>query len=346
MFAALGCAAFFCGCSSPTSITTTSGPTSAPLAPGGASSVDVVQYAGMLSVTQVLSLATDGSGSGTPPVLRASTTTFFAYDVVATDSAGELYVPGFLPDGTEYVKVFAAGATGQASAIRGFAPPAASGNMPVTAMTIDAAGNEFIAGSGTVMVFPPSANPQDEQPTSTITLPSAEVPVAIAVDSSDNVYLACNSSGTGPSSGSIFVYALQSNGGSLIRTITTKSVLAGIAAGPAGNVFAVENTSDTNAPGITNTVTVAEFAAGVSGAATPIKTISGSATGMTFGGGVTLDSVGNLYLVNTSMTGTTQSPVTTPSVLIFGPTASGNEPPAVTLTSTAWTAPGSQLTVH
>jgi hypothetical protein len=309
-----------------------------------------VQDYGAPTKLEVLGLSISLTGSGTPSVLTAGTPTFYAYGAITSDSKGQLYAAGTNPDGTAYIKVFAAGASGYANPVRAFSPPF-TGNMSVTSMTTDATGNlltaglsTVTAGLGTVAIFPPTASPTDTEPTNTISLPSGEVPVAVAVDGSENIYVACNSSGTSTLSGSIFVY--PAGGGSLLRAITTDVLLAGIAVDAVGNIFAVENTSATNAPGVANTVTLAEFAAGATGAAKPAKTISGSATGMTFGGAVTLDSVGNIYFVNSSITGTTQSPVTTPSVLIFGPTASGNEPPAVTLTSAAWTLPGSQVTVQ
>jgi hypothetical protein len=270
--------------------------------------------------------------------------TFLAYGAVAS-SLGELFIAGTFPDGIAQVRVFPQLATGQGVALRAFALP--SGNLPVASMTADSNADLIVAGGGGVSIFLPSANVTDSTPIYTFALPSGEVPAAVAVDASENIYVACKPSATGTLPGSIFVYAQQSNGSfALTRTITASAFLAGIAADASGDVFVVENTSAANAAGTANTVTLAEFASGANGAAAPLKTISGSATGMTFGGAVKLDSAGNAYLVNISITGTAQSPVTTPSVLIFGPTASGNEPPAATLTSAAWTAPGSQLTVQ
>jgi hypothetical protein len=211
-------------------------------------------------------------------------------------------------------------------------------------MTTDSEGQLYVAGANSISVFSPRDNPTNPVALSVITLPSRQSPIDVAVDKSGNIYVACVLAGTTTPTGSIFVFSSGSSGTATpVQTITSEALFSGLAVDAAGNIFAVENTATMNAPGVANGEELVEFAAGANGAAIPIKTISGSATGMTFGGEVKLDSVGNIYLVNITITGISLSPAVSASILCFGPAAAGNESPASTITSTAWTIPGYQL---
>ena len=77
------------------------------------------------------------------------------------------------------------------------------------------------------------------------------------------------------------------------------------------------------------------FAPTAAGAATPIYTIGGSSTGLSFAGALARDSAGNLYILNLLIGGTTTNTTISFDILAFGPTAIGNAPPAVNFTSAA-----------
>ncbi len=333
------CTALLSGCASSTPATT---PTAAPLASGGASTAYVLQQASV-QMPSVLGFPATGNGSVAPTTLSALIPVgYLKVTGMTTDSTGQIYMGGTIADGSEQIQSFAPGLTGtQLTTREFFAYPS---YPPVYAMTTDSTGQLYVAGAYNISVFPPTANVTNATLLRIVSLPTMQVPTDVAVDTAGNLYVSCNSVGAATLSGSIFVFAPGASGPAVpSRTITSEALFAGLAVDGAGDIFAVENTAISNAPGVVNTEKLVEFAPSATGAATPIKTISGSATGMTFGGAVRVDSVGNLYLVNISITGTTQAPTTLASILTFGPTASGNEPPAGTMTSSTWNSPGLQL---
>ena len=292
----------------------------------------------------VLALSVNGSSNNAPASLQVGSGTFFGDGAIATDLAGQLYAAGTLPDGSEYIKIYAAGATGKAQIAQ--AIPASPGNLPVYAMATDTAGNLLVAGATSVQIFAPSAGVAAPNPTHTISLPTGQIPIAVSADAAGNVYVACNPSAAASPAGSVFEYAVNASGSTLVRTITTNKFISGLAADPAGDIYLAQNTSATDTIGGTNAVYLSKFLATAIGSAPAIKTISGDATGMTYANALRVDSSGNVYVLNISLSGTAQSPVSVPSVLIFGPTASGNQAPAVALSSPAWVAPGSQLAIQ
>jgi hypothetical protein len=89
------------------------------------------------------------------------------------------------------------------------------------------------------------------------------------------------------------------------------------------------------------------FAPGAGGNATPVRTLSSKAV-TSYGaltGGMAVDASGNLYIV----TETTLPGSSSPTILCFSATASGDTPPTNIFTPTAWT-PGlltlATLAVH
>ena len=89
--------------------------------------------------------------------------------------------------------------------------------------------------------------------------------------------------------------------------------VVGIALDSAGNIYVANG----NANGATPSILV--FSAGSTGNVAPIRTISGSATTMIAAGNLSVDSDGNVYVVDLF------------GVLKFGPTSSGNVPPTATI---------------
>jgi hypothetical protein len=311
-------------------------------------------------------------GSATPPTFNAGAIPNTGNSDFTMDAKGQFYVASTATNQVPVgVTVFGAGSTGNATLVSQFAlSPPTDG---IYAMTTDAAGQLYVAdvnysanvfqtsaGYTQVSVFPAGAVTSNAAASYTISLPAEEAPVAVAVDGSGFIYIACDSFtpsfgiATGntipPPVGTIYVYAPgAANSFTPKRTITTTNAFAGMTVDAAGDVFAIEDTYTT--AGNTNlylvsSVAVAEFAAGATGAAPPVKTISGSGTVFSAPTSIQVDSAGNLYVLSGLSSNTLTGLVSSPSVLVFGPTATGNAPPAVSIAANGWTKPGIQMVVQ
>jgi len=150
-------------------------------------------------------------------------------------------------------------------------------------------------------------------------------PSGVAVNAAGETFIANSSTG------SITVYSLGANGNATpIRIISGVLTLLdnpqGAALDAAGNLYVA------NAGAITSSITV--YAPGAGGApgtpatnVAPIRTISGSGTGLDNPIGVGLDTAGNLYVANAG--------ITTSSITVYAPAANDNVPPSNTITGTS-----------
>jgi hypothetical protein len=84
------------------------------------------------------------------------------------------------------------------------------------------------------------------------------------------------------------------------------------------------------------------YASTASGAASPTRTISGSATGLAETGAIRIDPAGNIYVV----VGTSATYSFSFSLSKFASSASGNIAPSATLTSASWTEAGPQIAIR
>jgi hypothetical protein len=254
---------------------------------------------------------------------------------VATDSAGEIYVGGSTATtGTYEICVFAAGATGAPTPTRTITET----SVQPTGMAIDSAGLLYVTGpTANIAVFSATAN---GTPTPVSLISGAATllaqPIAIAVDSAKNIYVTNIASSS--VTGTIVVFASGATGnvapGRVISPGANLSLFYGVALDASGNVYATAVLD--NGVSISNPAIV-EYAGGVSGSATPTKTITSSA--LSNGYDIALDSVGNMYLVS----GASASQL---SVLGFGPSATGSVAPAVDFSSGIWNDGGPQIAVH
>jgi hypothetical protein len=111
----------------------------------------------------------------------------------------------------------------------------------------------------------------------------------------------------------------------------------GVALDSSGNLYAAV---DVTTPPYTSSIV--GYSSTASGAATPVRSISGANTGLITAGNLSVDGVGNIYVPNQIPgTGTT----TSYSLETFSPTASGNVAPVASLTSTSWTVGGSEIAI-
>ncbi len=271
---------------------------------------------------------------------------------VATDSSGQIYVGGTLNPGYE-ILVYAAGATGTGTAtpVRTITLDTLNEFSPIS-MQVDASGNLYVlSASGSVAVFGPTAS-GEATPTQLISTSGLIEVFSMAIDGTGKIYL----SAATETNGEILVYAAGATGSAApAQTILspaftstsnggTLSIFWGLGLDSSGNLYAVMDTENFDSSGDTTSESaeVQEFAEGATGQATPLKTISGSATGITFGAGLRFDKAGNFYLANESESGST----VTASLLGFGPNASGNVTPGVELTSGALSSPIPEIAVH
>lgn len=328
------------GCSNNSAVTATntSSSSGSTLATGGASTVYVVQQP-QTGTGSILQFALSVNGALTP-VATLTPPTGFTVTAVATDTASQIYVGGYLGTygATPEILVYPAGSSGTATPSRTILS-LSNDFYVVNSMVVDATGQLYVgSNSPGVAIFSPTATGA-ATPTRLIT-GSATVlnnVLGVAVDTAGNLY-ASTITATQVPTGIIVVFASTANGNaSPARTITSSStsIFYGIAVDSASNIYA---NVDSNT-GLSGSAIV-EFAAGATGAATPIASITGAATGLTYGGGLRRDAVGNLYAVEANVVSGAVS------LIAFSPSATGNASPGLAFTSAPWNDGGSELALH
>ena len=321
------------------------GPT--PLASGGAKDVYVQQYTTSGLLESIMDFAADTSGSLTPKatLLLPANAEFFS---MAIDSAGELYVGVLATDTSlDEVLVYAPGATGQATPVRTINLLSPGFPFVPLDLTVSPSGKLFVVGPEEIGTFPADAS-GDTSPSNVLSVGTSVDPVGIAADAAGNVYIANYIVGNN-SSGQILVYAAGASGNALpIVTIDTPGIPYGVTLDASGNFYTSANVVTLDSSGeITASINqVVEYPALSSSAVNPVKTIAGSATGLTFATGPQIDEAGNLYLFTTITSGSGSAEVYTPEIVGFAPTASGNVKPGLTFTSSSWTYSGDHIAVH
>jgi hypothetical protein len=270
-----------------------------------------------------------GGGASPTSTLTAPSNVIFN-NGLALDATGDVYVGGQILNGNPVsldiagveILFYSSGASGTATPSRTITSSSTflAGSLgQIGGLAVDSAGNLYastnVAQGIGIVVFPPIAS-GDVTPTRVIAGSATNIggvnPGQIAVDSADNVYVA----GSVPISvtpASILVFNSTATGNvAPINTLggsnTTITNAVGIALDGAGNIY-VANKNGANGSSIL------EFSAGATGNVVPMRTISGSATGMIDLGNLTVDSAGNIYVLNDL------------NILKFAPTATGNAAP-------------------
>ena len=277
--------------------------------------------------------------------------TSFQFESLATDSLGELYVGSAAtdPNGNPFyeVLVYAPGASGQATPVRTIhllANP--SGTFLPLQMTVTPAGKLYVVSPLAVGVFAANVD-GDGVAESSFSLPGGSQPTGIAADAAGNIYVAGATSGN-MTTGQILVYAAGANGTvAPTQTITTQGIPYGVTVDGSGNVYTSVNAGTLNGGvGTASTNALVEYGGLMSGSLAVIKTIAGSATGVTFATGPQIDAAGNLYVVSEATKGSGSTFSETSEIVGFAPTATGNVAPGVVLSSSDWTEAGTQLALH
>ncbi len=276
----------------------------------------------------VFAAGADGNATPTRTII-GSNTGLNGASGIALDEAGHLYVTnagGYLANAGS-VKVYAAGASGNAIPIRTIAGCHTAIGYPwgPRGVALDAAGNLYVAAhipAFGITVYAATAS-GSATPTRTITGCSTGLngPFGIARDAASNLYVANHLSST------ITVYAAGTSGNSTpIRTIagasTGLSDPNGIALDAAGNLYVA------NWP---SSITV--YAAGATGNVAPIRTISGVHTRLVFPTGVAVDAGDRLYVANEGQNGNYAS------VTVYAPGATGDATPTAMITGSFLTGP-------
>jgi hypothetical protein len=279
------------------------------------------------------------TGTASPTVLSTNASSI-AVTAIATDKSGYLYVALF--DNSAYtaqIVVFAPGATGSsATPIRRFH----FGEMtaPVYSLTVDTFGNVYVFDyNDNLFKFSPYAL---DIASPLLTLTNFFEVGGVATDSSGNLYVAIQQmyssitivSNGRPPKPSIYVYpaGFTSATPGLVITPPVNEYMDGLALDSAGNLYVSgELVSGTGAGRID------VYAPGASGNATPLRTITGSATklaGSSTSNGnaynnLAIDPLGTLYVRSVDGSASNLSVINQ-----FSSTASGNVAPTTSVTTT------------
>lgn len=246
-----------------------------------------------------------GANGDVPPIaaIAGSHTALRIPQGIALDAARNIYVVNH--SGLGSVTVYPAGANGNVAPTQTISGSKTGMNGP-EGIALDSSRNIYVANSfggasglGSVTVYPAGAN-GNVAPITTISGSNTGLnfPEGITLDASLNVYVTTFVGG--PSGlGNVSVYAAGANGNvAPIRTITGSNTRlhgpVGIALGGRGGIYVVNYDSPSRpAPG---SVTV--YPAGANGNVAPLRTISGSNTGLFGSLGIARAAGGNIHVAN------------------------------------------------
>jgi hypothetical protein len=274
-----------------------------------------------------------GANGDVPPIqtISGSSTGLKVPQGIALDAGRNIYVVNHTGLGS--VTVYGAGANGNVAPLQTIGGSKTGMNGP-EGIALDASLNIYVANSfggvsglGSVTVYATGAN-GNVTPIRTISGSNTGLnfPEGVALDASGNVYVTTFVGG--PSGlGSINVYAAAANGNvAPVRTITGSNTRlhgpVGIALGGGRGIY-VANYDSPNRPA-PGSVTV--YAAAANGNVVPVRTISGSNTGLFGSLGIARNARGNIHVANqngaTSRLG---------SVTVYAANANGNVVPIQTI---------------
>ncbi len=298
--------------------------------PGAAERIYVVQQPSTGAGT-ILEFAGGASGAVSPAATIAPGA---PVEQVATDSFGNIYA--FAGNIVEY----ASGASGSPTPIRQITTSTASRICCVDGLAVSPAG-KIVIGQDDGEVDEWSATDTGLVAPERVILGQLELggglsPVIVAnlvaVNSADDIYVgAANAPGT---PGVVTFNSTATGNTAASGTIGPDGLILGLALDSEGNIYATTETCIFSSTGVgTCNGAIAVYAASATAASAPIRVISGDLTQLSTPGGLTVDSVGNIYVISTDFNGAN------PRVLVFSKTAMGNVAPTSSFTSTAWTRP-------
>lgn len=305
-----------------------------PASPVAASEIYVAEESNLSGPGSVMQFSASASGIAQPTASLSLPANLLVLSV-GTDSNGLIYVGGRTT--ISEILVYAAGSKGLATPIRTITLAATASFLNPGELTFDSKGNIYIGADDRIIVYGPGPG----SPTRIITGSLTQIVEinGIAIDTAGQIYVTSGLFGTG----SVLVFSPTATGNvapdHMITGVGTSNLYgpSGIAIDPNGNLFVAGYLTQTSAPAQPSSIF--EFAPGASGFATPMKSISGTNTGLAGVGGLLVDGVGNLYAqVLTPSTGTTGTTYE-PSISVFASGASGNVTAIRSFSSPAWTSP-------
>ena len=313
-------------------------PCSIPVAPcpsksSEATGIYVVQNVTPGSSSQPAILQLPANSSGTiSPISTINLPANLILGSLTTDSSGNIYVAT-----SSDIREYAAGSTGNATPLRILPANATTTIGVVNGLAVDSSGNLFVSEERAGIAVFTAAQNGSVAPSRYILgasqpgggLSTLELPGAIAVDASGNLYIANQNSNF--TAGSIVVFGPTATGNVAPARVITGALTmmngapTGLATDLADNLYAASNNLTTAGP------SVLVFAAEADGNIAPTRTISGSSTRLGMLWNVTVDPAANIYVV-TDGTPFTNSLTAIPTILNFSAGASGNIAPASSFT--------------
>ncbi|HUO05957.1 MAG TPA: SBBP repeat-containing protein [Candidatus Binataceae bacterium] len=247
--------------------------------------------------------ASDANGQAQPVGALVGPATRLNWpDAIALDSAGNIYVANRLGGGS--VTIFSSGSNGNAAPIATL-KGAVTGLAFPQGIAVDSSAKIYVANDGSyggavdsITVYS-AGSTGNAAPIATIggVATMLAAPGGIAVDSSENIYVANNIGGPNQN-GSVTVYGAGSYGNAApVATITAGAGTADLT--QLFDTYAVALDSNRNiyvANGEGDSVTV--YPAGANGNFAPTTVIAGIDTGLSIAGGIGVDSHGNIFVAN------------------------------------------------
>jgi hypothetical protein len=305
-------------------------PTGPAANPGPAERIYVIQQPATGAGT-ILQFAASANGVATP---ASTITPGTNVGQIATDSLGNLYA--FTGNIVEYAN----GASGNPIPIREIETGKTSRICCVDGLAVSPAG-EIVIGQDNGEVDEWSAKATGSVAPDRYLLGYSEIggglsPVVVAnlvaIDASDDIYVG---GAGGPGVPEIVLFDSTANGNiAPSGTLGPDGLVGGLALDADKNVYATTSSCTLNGTTDMCSGTISVYAANATATSSPARVISGSLTQLGTLGGITVDSVGNIYVISTDAYGAN------PTVLTFSKTASGNVAPTRSFTSTAWSTPG------
>ncbi|HYB92336.1 MAG TPA: hypothetical protein VEC38_14965 [Candidatus Binataceae bacterium] len=294
------------------------------------------------AVTNTVTVYAANANGNVPPiaVIGGSNTGLTSPLAIALDASGQIYVLNSMFGSWASITVYPP--LGTSTGVVNEAPIATiAGGFDLPAgIAVDSLGNIYVANetggpfvpgtedAGQITVYPPGSN-GDTAPIATISGAATGLaqPLAIALDSSGNIYVAnyhtANTSGNLEYDSSITVYQAGSNGDARPMAIITGSHTLlpdfpqGIVLDSSGNLYVTGGS-------------VNVYPAGSNGNVPPAAIIKGPDTGLDGPYGIALDASGSLYVANADG-GTNHLG----SITIYAAGSSGDAAPLVTITSSS-----------
>jgi hypothetical protein len=280
--------------------------------------------------------ATSAAGNTAPVRTIAGNNTGIAGpSSVTVDSVNsEFYVADFV---SQSVRVFALAASGNVAPLRTISGPN-SGVVQPRMVAVDTVNNEiFVLNiNEEIRVFPRTAN-GDPVPTRLVSGSNTTLsnPLSLVLDSVNNELIVTSFPVTSPGDAGILTFSRTASGNAApLRSILGSNTQLGVEA-PVAAVDPVNNEIvarvNPGPPFLSNASALLVFSRTASGNVAPIRTISGSTTGLYYLGPVRVD-LANNRIITANGIANSEDPA---RVFVFSRTASGNTKPLVTISGPA-----------